>query len=203
MHRSLVVVEDFYNNPLEVRSAALSLGFPEHRGPRTFPGRNSAGPVVSPALDQAVSAIVGEPLRGHPAETSFHGYCRATLEGEESRYLVHVDPSNLWWVGVCYLSLPEHCRGGTTFYRHRALGLDRTPTRQEEIAALGLPGVAELLARDGRDPTAWEELMTVPMRFNRAIFYRPWLWHSAGPGFGDSVENGRMVQVFSFLSAEA
>ncbi len=203
MHKSLVVVEDFYSNPLEVRAAALSIGFPEHQGPRTFPGRNSAQPLLGSALDSAVSAIVGEPLHSHGAGTSFHGFCRSTLAGEESRYLVHVDPSNLWWVGVCYLTLPEHCAGGTSFYRHRALGLDRTPTEQARIEAVGLPGVAELLARDGRDAAAWEELMTVPMRFNRAIFYRPWLWHSAGPGFGDRVENGRMVQVFSFLSAQA
>ncbi len=202
MHKSLVVVEDFYNNPMEVRAAALAGGFPEHQGPRTFPGRNSAQPLVNPELDRAISAIVGEPLRGHPAPTSFHGFCRSTLAGDESRYLVHVDPSNLWWVGVCYLSLPEDCSGGTTFYRHRSLGLDRTPTQQAEIEAVGVSSVAELLARDGRSLGAWEELMTVPMRFNRAIFYRPWLWHSAGPGFGDRVENGRMVQVFSFLSAQ-
>lgn len=202
MHKSLVVVEDFYTNPMEVRSAALSLGFPEHRGPRTFPGRNSAQPLLIPDLDRAISGLVGEPLRAQDTATSFHGYCRSTLAGEESRYLVHVDPSNLVWVGVCYLSLPEDCSGGTTFYRHRGLGLDRTPTQQAEIEAVGVPGIAELLARDGRDPKAWEELMTVPMRFNRAIFYRPWLWHSAGPGFGDRAENGRMVQVFSFVSAE-
>jgi len=195
------MVEDFYANPLEVRQAALSLGFPEHQGPRTFPGRNSAGPLLMPQLDEAVSTILGEPLRAQTLGTSFHGFCRSTLAGEEGRYLVHVDPSSLWWVGVCYLTLPEDCSGGTTFYRHRGLGLDRTPTRQEEIEAVGVPGVAELLARDGRDPAAWEELMTIPMRFNRAIFYRPWLWHSAGPGFGDQPENGRMVQVFSFLSA--
>ena len=40
--------------------------------------------------------------------------------------------------------------------------------------------------------------MTVPMRFNRLILYRPWLWHSAGPGFGDSNETGRLIQVLSF-----
>jgi len=198
MHTSLVVVEDFYTNPQEVRQAALEIGFPEHRGPRTFPGRNSAAPILVPGLDRAVSARVGEPLSGQAAGGSFHGFFRSTLADEVGRYHVHVDPSSLWWVGVCYLTLPEHCRGGTTFYRHRALGLDRTPTRQEEIEALGVSSVADLLARDGSDPAAWDTLMTVPMRFNRAIFYRPWLWHSAGPGFGDAPENGRLVQVFSF-----
>ncbi len=201
MHKSLVVVEDFYADPIQVREAALAIGFPEHRGPRTFPGRNSAEAARSADLDRMVSAVVGEPLAGHGAGTSFHCHFRSTLEGEEGRYLVHADPSALWWVGVCYLSLPQHCRGGTAFYRHKGLGLDRTPTRQAEIDAVGAPGVAELLARDGPDAEAWEELMTVPMRFNRAIFYRPWLWHSAGPGFGSTPEDGRLIQVFSFVRA--
>lgn len=201
MHKSVIVVEDFYANPLEVREAALAAGFPEHRGPRTFPGRNSAQPILVPQLDQAVSTLLGEALHGKSVGGSFHGYCRSTLAGEEGRYLVHADPSSLWWVGVCYLTLPEHCQGGTTFFRHRGLGLDRTPTRQEEIEAVGCAGVAELLARDGGDPAAWETLMTLPMRFNRAVFYRPWLWHTAGPGFGDAPENGRLVQVFSFERA--
>ncbi|MEO1190671.1 MAG: DUF6445 family protein [Pseudomonadota bacterium] len=200
MHRSLVVIEDFYNNPLDVRAAALSLGFPEHRGPRTFPGRNGAGSLATPELDQVVSTMVGEPLRA-ASGGAFHGVVRATLAGEESRYLVHVDPSHLWWVGVCYLTLPQHCQGGTTFYRHRGLKSDRTPTQEAELAALGVGSIAELLARDGPDAAAWESLMTIPMRFNRAIFYRPWLWHSAEAGFGASPEEGRLVQVFAFQQA--
>ncbi len=45
--------------------------------------------------------------------------------------------------------------------------------------------------------------MTVPMRFNRLILYRPWLWHSAEPGFGAGPETGRLIQVVSFEKAEA
>jgi hypothetical protein len=40
--------------------------------------------------------------------------------------------------------------------------------------------------------------MTVPMRFNRLVLLRPWLWHTSGPGFGDSVENGRLVYLMFF-----
>ena len=38
------------------------------------------------------------------------------------------------------------------------------------------------------------------MGFNRLILYRPWLWHSAGESFGDSVENGRLVQLMQFTA---
>jgi hypothetical protein len=114
-----------------------------------------------------------------------------------------VDPSSLSWVGVIYLTRPEHCRGGTTFFRHRALGSDRTPTHVEQLAALNVSSIAELLRRDGNDATSWEHIMTLPMRFNRMVLYRPWLWHSADAAFGTTAEDGRLIQLLAFESAAA
>lgn len=202
MYRSLVIVDDFYAEPARIRADALARDYPEVTGTRTFPGRNSAGPYRSPDLDRVASILIGERLAGHQDERSYHGFFRVTLAGEEGRYRVHVDPTALTWVGVVYLSLPEHCQGGTSFFRHRALGLDRTPPEARDLERLGVASIAELLARDGPDAAAWEHLMTVPMRFNRAIFYRPWLWHSAGEAFGDRPENARLVQVFAFVPRE-
>jgi hypothetical protein len=31
------------------------------------------------------------------------------------------------------------------------------------------------------------------MKYNRLVLFRPWIFHNAGPGFGDSVENGRVI----------
>ena len=45
--------------------------------------------------------------------------------------------------------------------------------------------------------------MTVPMRFNRLVLLRPWLWHTSGLGFGDSIENGRLVYLMFFFKPVA
>jgi hypothetical protein len=45
--------------------------------------------------------------------------------------------------------------------------------------------------------------MTVPMRFNRLILYRPWLWHSAGEAFGASLDDGRLIQLVAFQTQPA
>ena len=132
---------------------------------------------------------------------SSHGAFRLTLAGETGRYQVHVDPSGLTWVGVIYLSLPETCQGGTAFYSHKGLGSDRVPS-QEKLAAYGVPDVDSLLKQESNDPDRWQHLMTVPMRFNRMILYRPWLWHSATEGFGQSPEDGRLIQVLAFKAAD-
>jgi len=36
------------------------------------------------------------------------------------------------------------------------------------------------------------------MRFNRCILFRAWLWHSHAENFGNSMETGRLIQVFFF-----
>ncbi|RMD63113.1 MAG: hypothetical protein D6826_05740 [Alphaproteobacteria bacterium] len=201
MYQSLIVIDEFYPDPHEVRRLALDCAYPEVSGPRTFPGRNSRERLLPPGLNEIVSRIVGEPVTGCPNPSASHGRFRITLAGEQGRYMVHVDPSVLSWVGVVYLNLPEQCQGGTEFYRHRVLDSDRTPLTEAELHAYGQPSIADLLRQDGNDPTKWAHLMTVPMRFNRLILYRPWLWHSAGAPFGTSLADGRLVQLMGFMPA--
>ncbi len=199
MHKSLIVIDDFYSNPDTVRSAALKADYPEPEGERRYPGRNSAQQFPVKGLEPAISQIVGEPLVGASHPQASHTRFRITLADDEARYMVHVDPTPLTLVGVLYLTLPEHCQGGTAFFRHNGLDSDRTPLTEAELHAYGVPDIRTLLRQDGNDPDKWQHLMTVPMRFNRLILYRPWMWHSATPGFGDCLENGRLIQLFAFL----
>jgi hypothetical protein len=39
------------------------------------------------------------------------------------------------------------------------------------------------------------------LRFNRLVLLRPGLWHTAVPGFGARPENGRLVYLMFFESA--
>jgi hypothetical protein len=51
------------------------------------------------------------------------------------------------------------------------------------------------------DASKWQTVRHIPMKFNRAVLFRPWLWHNACPGFGDRPENGRLIYVLSYDSA--
>lgn len=201
MYQSLIVVDDFYSEPMEVRRIALASDYPEVAAPRTYPGRNSDRKYTPPGLDQVVSRLVGSPVAGNPNPNAAHGGFRITLAGEPSRYLVHVDPPLLAWVGVIYLNPPAQCQGGTAFFRHKGLNSDRTPLSEDELRAYGPADMAELMRQDGNDPAKWEHLMTVPMRFNRLVMYRPWLWHSSGAAFGTTREDGRLIQLVGFRAA--
>lgn len=200
MYQSLAVIDDFYPNPHGIRQTALSCDYPEVTGVRTYPGCNSAQQFLLPGINDAVSRVLGEPLVGDPDPKSTHGRFRITHAGDKCRYLVHVDPTAVNWVGVIYLNEPGQCQGGTAFYRHKGLNSDRTPLSEAELRAYGPASVGELLQQDGNNPDIWEHLMTVPMRFNRLIIYRPWMWHSAGAAFGGCRESGRLIQLVAFQS---
>jgi hypothetical protein len=197
MYTTFLVVDDFLDNAEALREHALSLDYPPLEG--QFPGRNSKQRINIEGLTGIVSGILRERLVPAPPPQS-HAKSRLTFDSDKGRGMVHVDESH--WSGILYLSRPGDCHGGTEFFRHRATGLDRFPFTPEELEPHGFATTAEahaaLIERDGTDESAWELLMSVPMRFNRLLLLRPWLFHTAGPGFGDRPENGRLVYLMFF-----
>ncbi len=200
MTTSLIVVDDFLPDALAFREAALRLTYPEQEG--AFPGRNSLERLEIEGLPEYISQLTGERLRPMAPAGSYAKF-RITLASDVGRGKVHVDPG--YWSGILYLSRAEDCQGGTDFFRHKRTNTDRRPMTPEEVAALGYASYddshRDIIERDGLDHTAWENSMTVPMRFNRLVLLRPWLWHTAGPGFGDNLESGRLVYLMFFAPA--
>jgi hypothetical protein len=197
MHTTFLVVDHFLDNADALRAHALTLEYPAQEG--QFPGRNSLQRINVDGLTEAVSRVLGERLEAAPPPQS-HAKFRLTLAADKGRGKVHVDESH--WSGILYLSRPEDCRGGTTFFRHKATGLDHFPFSREELEAAGFASHAQaheaLIERDGTNDDAWEQTMTVPMQFNRLLLLRPWLFHTAGPGFGDTPDNARLVYLMFF-----
>ncbi|MGE0715325.1 MAG: DUF6445 family protein [Alphaproteobacteria bacterium] len=206
MPLQLLVYDNFLGDPMGVRNAALRLEYPRPAEKPNYPGRNSARPLMIQGVEEAVSKIVGEKLIAAPRTA--HCYVRSALDGDDDNrlYNIHIDQM-CWWAGILYLTLPEHCRGGTEFYRHRETASDHAPIYNHELERLGAKtwGQAgeDIIERDSVDDSKWEHLMTVPMRFNRLILLRPWLWHTAGRSFGTAIENGRLIQGFFFVPPAA
>ncbi|SDQ26459.1 DUF6445 family protein [Pseudoxanthomonas sp. CF125] len=201
MPTSMIIVDDFLDNAQALREASLRLTYPPQEG--MFPGRNSVERIDIEGLAQQVSRLVGEPLEAMPPPQA-HAKSRITLAADKGKAKVHVDAAH--WSGILYLSRPQDCQGGTEFFRHRATNTDRAPYDDREAAALGYSSakgmVDEILERDGTDDSKWEMTQCVPMRFNRLLLLRPWLWHTAGANFGDTLENGRLVYLMFFASSQ-
>lgn len=194
----LFVIDDFLRNAERVREEALKLNY-SVKG--RFPGLNSSEKITIEGLDQVVSSIVREPVRAPWTKDFSHGSCRLALAKDNQPGRIHIDQSH--WSGILYLSRPEDCQGGTEFFRHIRTGTDRVPMDTESLNKIGYSSYEELqhdiLDKDALDRSKWELTMTVPMRFNRLVLLQPHYWHTSGPGFGDSVENGRLVYLMFFL----
>lgn len=201
MPTSLIIVDDFMTprDAQQLREVALRLTYPEQQG--AFPGRNSMERIEIDGLDQRASQLVGERLRPISPLQS-HAKFRITLASDVGRAKVHIDQA--YWSGILYLSRPEDCRGGTEFFRHRPTNSDRAPLDDNEMRTMGYESMQqmhrEIIERDSVDDSKWEPTMQAPMRFNRLVLLRPWLWHTAGPAFGDRLENGRLVYLMFFAA---
>ncbi len=197
MLNNLIIVDDFIDSIDQVREAALKMDYPDIRG--QFPGRNSFQRIRIDGLEEQVSHLVGESVIPiDPLES--HGKCRLSLASDKGRGKVHID--HCYWSGILFLTRPEHCAGGTDFFRHRRTQTDRAPLNRTDLEAMGYDDFdkvhRDLIEIEGTDDSKWERTMTVPMRYNRLILLRPWMWHTAGPGFGDGIDNGRLVYLMFF-----
>ena len=198
---AVFVIDDFLRNPEEVRAQALSM---EYAVQGRYPGLNSVQKLRIDGLDQVISSLVREPVRAPWTKDFSHGSCRVALASDKQEARIHIDESH--WSGILYLSRPEDCRGGTEFFRHKRTNTDRVPMDEDSLKAIGYSSYKELqhdiLDKDAFDRSNWEHTMTVPMRFNRLVLLQPHYWHTAGPGFGDSLENGRLIYLMFFLRGQ-
>lgn len=198
MPPSFLIIDDFAADPHELRRQALNLGYDPASKRGNYPGITSTRALSIKGLDAYVSKAIGVPVQAAP--NTLHGHCRLTLRGDRGASGVHIDPA--FYSGILYLSLPQDCKGGTDFYRHRRTNLDRVPMTPEAIHAAGYPDantlIEEVVNHDTLKPAKWEKTFTAPMRFNRLILFSPWLFHNAAPGFGSGPQDGRLAYLMFF-----
>ena len=199
MKQNIIVVDDFYKNPQDVRNFGLTTEYPEPTDDYTYPGRNSNSSYYSEEIHHSFEKLVKEPLI--PADKN--GYFRISLETATHKQDIHVDPS--WeWGAVIYMSAPEDCidEGGTSFWKHNTLQSENIPKTDEEAQFYGYPTYKECwwttIYGDGLDRSKWSRYFLCPMRYNRLVLFRTHLWHSHNFNFGNTLENGRLVQLFFF-----
>jgi len=208
--RDLLVIDDFLADPMSFRAEVLGLCKRQAQYlPQTnFPGVQTPPTPCDPTMQRIADAL-GRPLKW---ESPDHGALRLSIASDDARADVHVDSPTLVHIfgGVLYLSLPEHCRGGTSFYRHRASGWERRPD-DELLRASGYASFLEFQKRNlpanrcrsftewtRQRAATWEWLFEVPMQFNRLVVFRSDYFHAITELFGDCADNGRLVQLFHF-----
>jgi hypothetical protein len=204
----VVVVDNVYANPHSVYALASQLTFHHRNG--NYPGHMAS---ISLSL---------EPLKKLILET-----CATELGhllGPNRYYRDHVfaiiddDPNSLN-AGVIYLTKPEFCAGGTSFWRHRRTGLVRIPdsledewaaeaiiaTRSSSIESLIRNCLDEAMPDPGqgfpsKQTKWWKPELLVPMKWNRLVIYDSRLFHTPDVPrkFGSTHDDQRLTQNLYF-----
>lgn len=191
----LIVIDNFYNHPEDIRNFVLSQEFSvrgNYPGARTvsfadeniknvlekyvepFGGKITEFPMPSPEIPESSSAI-------------YNGSFQYTTSRDRS--WVHIDGFNNW-AGVVFLTPNAPLSSGTAFYEF----YDGTTNKAE----MELLGNKEETDKCSQDLTKWNMVDCVGNVFNRLILFNSHRFHMSMDYFGDSKENGRLFQVFFF-----
>jgi hypothetical protein len=201
MRRNIIIADNFYDNPDEIRNVAINLEYPEQNKDNTYPGRNSSKTYYTKEAHQKIQNLIGKKINYVPSSAC--GDFRISYEKDTCKQYIHVD-GDYDWGGVIFLNPPEQCivDAGTSFYRHKSLRTEKAPTNSKDGAIFGYTNYQEvrksMIYEDGFDKSKWDCYLTTPMVYNRIVLFRPWLWHSHSKNFGDNIYNCRLVQLLFY-----
>lgn len=179
----MIVIDDFYTNPDDVRAFALSQEFDvtgNWPGSRTKTFINESTQVTIQKVLQNVSGNVTD----WQAKDGFTGSFQLTTSMDRS--WIHADSYNTW-AGVLYLTPDAPLSGGTGIFRYK-----KTGSMIED--GTDLSGVTQ-------DMTKWELVDRVGNVYNRLVLYRGNNYHMSLDYFGKDKEDGRLFQLF-FITTE-
>lgn len=190
-----IIVDDFYSNPDELVRVALSSMREEDSPSGGYAGVMTTSSFLGENLRDAFQKLTQEPSIN--SSTNANGRLRFTRANDSFKFHIHYDVDvETKWAGVVYLSKNHPKTEGTCFWRHLRTGLEVAPNTVEGFAKYGWKNFSDLkafLETEGLDESLWEKTFSIPYKYNRLVLFRPWLLHSPGPAFGESLESSRIV----------
>ena len=183
MKTNMIVIDEFYNNPNDVREFALAQEFDvtgNWPGTRTKTFINESTKETIQKILQDVSGNVTD----WQANDGYTGCFQLTTSMDRS--WIHADSYNTW-AGVLYLTPDAPLSGGTGIFRYK-----KTGSMMED--GTDLSGVTQ-------DMTKWELVDRVGNVYNRLVLYRGNNYHMSLDYFGKDKEDGRLFQLF-FITTE-
>ena len=181
------VVDNFYDNPDQVREYALIQDYDSYGN---YPGVRT-GPLPerdSTALKHKLEAILNTRITFWPdmSNTAF----QYTVESDTT--WIHRDDTD--YAALIYLSPNPPPLSGTSLYRHRATGVCMYERDKPETDFNN----CDFLSKE-TEHEHWDTVLEIPNVYNRLILYKGLHYHSSTTaGFGTNLENGRLFQTFFF-----
>jgi|TARA_R110000803_G_scaffold104865_5_gene173107 hypothetical protein len=194
----LIVVDDFYTYPQEIRDIALTLDYNPsgyHKGKRT------KAKLVLDGTKEKLERILGKEIIGW---TAMHDHCGVFQHCTPADPIVyHYDGQT--HAAVVFLTPDAPITTGTSFFRHKAqpwldraveVGKNNITTEEERVAT-----EQKYIGHehdDFLDPTKWEEIDRIGNKFNRLAIWDARRIHAASQYFGKALHDSRLFHMFFF-----
>ena len=175
---TIVVIDNFYDDPDSIREFALSQDFLVKGN---YPGMRT-GSFATPLHKSKLEKIMGREINYWP--DGYNGSFQIVTE--DCKSWIHRD--NTDYSLIVFLTPDPPPQSGTVFYKHIATGAERADEKHTE----------EMLCRDTHTPGAWRITDRIENKYNRAILFNGRLTHMSDNYFGNSKETGRLFQTFFF-----
>lgn len=192
---NVVVVDNFYANPDEVRAFALQLQY--HEDKRYYRGNRSMSLHRFPGIKERFEDLLKLRITDWD-EQPVNGVFQYCIGGDQRVF--HSDMQK--YAAVVYLTPDAPLSAGTQLLRSKETKLRAVNPRT--AAEIGMTTQqAEILTYRNKllDPTAWDVVDVIGNVYNRMVLWNAQLIHVAGDYFGTDVSNGRLFHIF-FFNAE-
>lgn len=198
---SHIIIDDFYENPYDIRDFALKLNYNSCHLPR-FHSKSFSNVLQYNKIQNILYPFAGKINNFYIENTSnendpelfygdpYNGSFQFSL-GSKIPW-IHTDTFSLnenrsWtnsWAGIIYLNPNPPNNTGTNLYELKDkykhdLMIDKF---------------------DRHDSNKWDIIDTIGNKFNRLILYRSQTYHAADSYFGTNINDARLIQLFFFSS---
>jgi hypothetical protein len=188
--KDIIIIDDFFNNPIELREDALSKKF-DNLG--NYPGMRTIGVNENQSLNlknkfqEILNLEIIDWSTYAPGKQNMNTCYQLCLEYDDS--WVHHDGTD--WAAIVYLTPDPVLDSGTGFFLHASTKISKWDKNNDDNDMNKNP-----ILRKQEDWICHTEIKNV---FNRCVLYKGSLYHrSMKPGFGRNYLQGRLTQVFFF-----
>lgn len=179
-----LVIDNFYENPDEVRQIALEQNFDPDL--RYHKGKRTNKKFLAPNTKEIFESLIGRKITNW-VNYEYNGvfqYCTP-----QDLLVIHSDVQS--YAGMIYLTPDAPPQTGTSFYRSKA----HPEVRKCHVSH---PLYNEVFKEDYYDKTKFELVDIVGNVYNRLVLFDSSTIHTATEYFGNNKENSRLFHLFFF-----
>lgn len=189
---NLIVIDNFYENPYEIRDFAIKK-LNEYQEHQYHPGKRTEGYATEhhkTLFNKILNPYCGNIIDFDVSKNTNNGSFQYNISTDRS--WIHTDNYKVNWAGIIYLTPNAPLSAGTSFFKHKDGNinlLDTNILKNENV-----------VSNDKMDVTKWDVVSNVGNLFNRLILFRANQYHMSCDYFGNNINDGRLIQLFFFTT---